>query len=252
MSFKFKALVAAAVATMSMSGAANAIPTTNMFLAAYDTVTKNSFVADLGFAASTFTNTTLTTPINFSADSNWTTFAANSTAANTIYQVLGYGGVFSGAGADIWTTSNDITTPGATLRYNQATAQFGAGGTFLSFLSNNPGATNYVASTAQFGKASEIGIDWTTAFNNFTTTAALGTNNNFYKITKASGAKPSTALALTTYTGDNGVNSYWNLSTAGVLNYTAPTAVAVVPEADTSAMMLLGLGLMGFVARRRA
>ena len=29
------------------------------------------------------------------------------------------------------------------------------------------------------------------------------------------------------------------------------TAVAAVPEADTSAMMLAGLGLMGFIARRR-
>jgi hypothetical protein len=33
------------------------------------------------------------------------------------------------------------------------------------------------------------------------------------------------------------------------LQYTAVTAA--VPEADTSAMMLMGIGLMGFVARRR-
>ena len=40
----------------------------------------------------------------------------------------------------------------------------------------------------------------------------------------------------------------WSLGTNGVLTY---TNIAAVPEADTSAMMLAGLGLMGFVARRR-
>lgn len=246
MNFKLKALTVAAVAAMSMSGAANAIPLNNMFLVAFDNITKNSFVADLGFAASTFTNITLATPITFTGNSNWNSFAANSTAANTVYQVLGYDG-----GQNLFSTSNDITTPGATIRYNQATAQFNAGGVFLNFLNANPGATNYVASTATFGKGSEIGIDWTTAFNNFTTVAALGANDNFYKITRPAGARNSTNLVLTTYTGDTTANSYWNLSTTGVLSYTVPAAVAAVPEADTSAMMLAGLGLMGFVARRR-
>ena len=249
MNFKLKALTVAAIAAMSLSGVANAIPTTDMFVVAFDSVTKNSFVASLGFSASTFTNTTQS--VNYSADANWATFAANSTAANTAYQVLGWNGsTLSGTGA-VYTTSNDITDAGQTSRFNQATAQFGAGGIFLSFLSNNPSATNYVASSAVFGKGSDIGIDWATAFNNFTTTAALGTNDNFYKISKPTGAKSVTPLLLTTYTGDANANSYWNLSTTGVLNYTVPTAVAAIPEADTSAMMLAGLGLMGFVARRR-
>jgi hypothetical protein len=43
-----------------------------------------------------------------------------------------------------------------------------------------------------------------------------------------------------------GFNPYFNLSSAGGLSY-----VAAVPEADTSAMLLAGLGLMGFIARRR-
>lgn len=245
MNFKLKALTVAAVAAMSLSGAANAIPLNNMFLVAYDTALNNSFVADLGFAASTFTNTTLATPITFTGNSNWDSFIANSTAANRVYQVLGYDGA-----NNMYTTSSDMTTPGATSKFNLASGSFISGGNFFNFLNNNTGATNYVASTAAFGKASEIGSDWNTSYS-FTTTAALGANDNFYKITKPAGAKPSTNLVLTTYTGDTTANSYWNLSTAGVLSFTAPSAVAAVPEADTSAMMLAGLGLMGFVARRR-
>jgi MYXO-CTERM domain-containing protein len=47
-------------------------------------------------------------------------------------------------------------------------------------------------------------------------------------------------------------NDVWNLGANGVLTYTGTTAVAAVPETNTWAMALLGLGFMGFVARRRA
>jgi hypothetical protein len=35
------------------------------------------------------------------------------------------------------------------------------------------------------------------------------------------------------------------------MNLTSLTAVNPVPEAETSAMLLTGLGVMGFIARRR-
>ncbi len=45
-------------------------------------------------------------------------------------------------------------------------------------------------------------------------------------------------------------NAHFNLSSTGLLTYST-TAVAAVPEADTWAMMFMGLGLMGFIARRK-
>ena len=45
-------------------------------------------------------------------------------------------------------------------------------------------------------------------------------------------------------------NAHFNLSNTGLLTYST-TAVAAVPEADTWAMMFMGLGLMGFIARRK-
>ena len=44
-----------------------------------------------------------------------------------------------------------------------------------------------------------------------------------------------------------GNGAFFNLSSTGALVY----SVAAVPEADTWAMMMLGLGFMGFVARRK-
>ena len=43
-------------------------------------------------------------------------------------------------------------------------------------------------------------------------------------------------------------NAHFNLSSAGLLTY---STVAAVPEAETWAMMFMGLGLMGFIARRK-
>ena len=57
----------------------------------------------------------------------------------------------------------------------------------------------------------------------------------------AIGASTTTIYAANTFT----------LSSTGMLSYVNTAAVAAVPEADTSAMMLAGLGLMGFIARRR-
>jgi hypothetical protein len=46
-------------------------------------------------------------------------------------------------------------------------------------------------------------------------------------------------------------NAQFTLSSAGLLTYTTDPAVTPIPEADTWAMMLLGLGFMGFAARRK-
>jgi hypothetical protein len=244
MNFKLKALVAAAVVASTMSGAANAIPANDLFLVAVDTA-GHSFIADLGLV-SAFSNTTPFTPRDFAAisgDTNWSTFIAGTTAANVQYQVLGWDGANS-----IYSTSTDMVDPaGSNLEFNNLLGQFGAGGSFTNFLAANTGSTNYVASSASTASGAGIGNNWTQAFSNFTTTATLGSNNYFYNIAKTStgNIKP---LTLNPFTQPDATNSFWKLSTAGVLTY---STAAAVPEADTSAMILMGLGLMGFIARRR-
>ena len=85
------------------------------------------------------------------------------------------------------------------------------------------------------------------------TTAKLGVAQNFYFLTSSS--LSNTAQASKTLFGNdldgNGALSAsefgkWNVSATGVATFANP-----VPEASTYGMMLAGLGLVGFMARRR-
>lgn len=77
----------------------------------------------------------------------------------------------------------------------------------------------------------------------FINMGGIGTDMTFWQIAKVSGA-----IVETQFFGTQSAlgGATFNLSEAGVLTYAAP-----VPEADTYALMLAGLGLVGFMARRR-
>jgi hypothetical protein len=76
-----------------------------------------------------------------------------------------------------------------------------------------------------------------------TTMGTIG--NSLGVVQETTGASSFAAAAQTVF----GNGAQFTLLSNGALSYT--TNVAAVPEADTWAMMLLGLGFMGFVARRR-
>jgi hypothetical protein len=81
------------------------------------------------------------------------------------------------------------------------------------------------------------------------TTVSPAAANNFYRLSIADANNPAASLTIT---GRGGVFTFTNV---GLLTYQAVTntivAIAPVPEADTSAMLLMGAGVMGFIARRR-
>jgi hypothetical protein len=72
----------------------------------------------------------------------------------------------------------------------------------------------------------------------FDTNGVVGDDLSFYMLANGAGLAKAT---VTAYAGA------FNLSDTGVLTY----ATAPVPEASTYGMMLAGLGLVGFMARRR-
>ena len=262
MNFKLKALVAATVATVTMSGAANALTNNEIFLVASDTTgsTTKTFIAALGGAGSVtaFTgNSNLA--FNYSADANWTNFISGTTAVS--YQVLGIN-VGNSATAGSYTATDKLLVssnglPGG-LTNNQMNLLIGSANSTSGIIGGfeflNAAITGTSTGLVNGGGADGIGAVKTNFFSqylNVNTVAALGSDLGFYSITRPAATGGLTQQVKTQFLQDNSTaGDVWNLSATGLLTYTG-ASVAAVPEADTSAMMLAGLGLMGFVARRR-
>lgn len=263
MNFKLKALVAAAVVATTMSGAANALTNNEIFLVANDTTSGNTktFIAALGQAGSTqaFTGAS-NLSIDYSADANWTNFITGTT--NVTYQVIGLyqsnpTAITSYNAADKLLVSS-LAKPGK-LTNNQMNALMANGvapsASFGGFEFLNAAVTGTSTGLVLGTGADGIGAVSNNVFNNYLTVntqAVLGQDLSFYSITRPSASTGLTAQVVTQYyqDGSTTVGDAWNLNATGQLTYTT-ASVAAVPEADTSAMILAGLSLMGFVARRR-
>ncbi|WP_374592289.1 PEP-CTERM sorting domain-containing protein [Aquabacterium sp.] len=82
---------------------------------------------------------------------------------------------------------------------------------------------------------------------------SVGTASSLYKIAvtpKTAGGATYFATTLATVTASAGSFNLTNTAGVYTLTYTQPSAA--VPEASTLAMLLAGLGFVGFIARRRA
>lgn len=258
-----KTLLAAAIATMAMSGVANAAMTntasgdSSLILTLLDTTAGVSATFDLGFSKSTF-NQTANNSWDISSGnyaSAWSSFWTSATAGNTQYAVF--------AGDSLGANSGDqsiFTTVASTWSNVQNTVLGSMQGNFNNYIfaTNALGNHGTVADGASFSAAS-LNNDYAGVSNAYggnggkignyggDTNAVIGTNMNVFNIVRngTSGLTNATATKLSVA----GFNPYFNMSNTGALSYTA--AVAAVPEADTSALLLAGLGLMGFIARRR-
>ncbi|MDI1298999.1 PEP-CTERM sorting domain-containing protein [Methylotenera sp.] len=262
MNFKLKALVAAAVVATTMSGAANALTNNEFMLVAYDAASSKTFIAALGQAGSVsaFTGST-NLSIDYSTDANWTNFISTATAGSVVYSVMGLfesntsASTSYNAGDKLVVSSN--ATPGTlsnslmnNLMNDQNLSSGGWGnfnvlngaitGTTTGLVLGTGADSGYKVNTNVFGK-----------FLSVDTTSALGTDLGFYSVTRPATSGNVVQTIKTQYVqgAAGSARDTWNLSSTGQLVY---TATAAVPEADSWAMAMLGLGLMGFVARRRS
>lgn len=260
MNFKMKALVAAAVVATTMSGAANALTNNEIFLVANDTTgtTTKTFIAALGQAgtAQAFTGSS-NLSVNYATDANWLNFIAGT--SNVTYQVLGLYQSNSAAttsynAADKLLVSS-LATPGKLTNNSMnslmadgvSTAGIQGGFQFLNAAITGT-STGLVLGTGANGIGA-VNNNVFSQYLNVNTQAALGADLGFYSITRPALSTGLTGQVVTKYlqNGSATVGDVWNLSATGQLTYTT----APVPEADSWAMAMLGLGLMGFVARRR-
>jgi len=274
---KLKMIVAALA--FAASGSANALIVDGsggngeLFMTVLDSVGLKSYTLDMNLTMNDFlAGVAANQSYSYAADANMTSFLAGvSSLSNLTFAIAAMDA--SGATATDYhryiTTSTNIV-PGNTLTNqitNTSLKNLGTSGAQLlgdtntligtanSVIVTDPGAVAYAGSAlwgtnwggrANFNAVGMIGDGIVTAEADLgmyflrQTTGATVANPALNQGTKAS--------IYEALNGGNGFQYFADLSTDGNLNiaYAAP-----IPEADTYALMLAGLGLVGFMVRRR-
>lgn len=279
MKVQFKALTAAVILAAALPAHAvvdtNASGNGSLILTAFDRVANISAAFDLGKNYSDFSVAGVSfadsnvdaTGTNFSWDLNagdyapaWNQFLAAATLSNIQWAVTTADNTGNGAGnRGFITTYSAVGNSIVTQQVSTMSASFdvyvsensSSAALFqnhvthpLGITPTQPGGVENGGSVANSGLAN--GATYFFAGKSFgvgaTAVGVLGADLGVLQyITGAS----SFATAPVTILG-NGAK--FNLGTNGSLVY---STIAAVPEADTWAMMLLGLGFMGFIARRK-
>ena len=258
-----KTLVVAAIAAMTMSaGAANAGMTnaasgdSSLILTLLDNTNNISATFDLGLNYSTLpTAASQVWNLAASADYStaWTSFLSVANLTGSKWAVYAGDNVGSGAGSRGLVTTY---ASGTGMTQSQLSTAMGTAAMDGYINANNPLGTHPAAlngaSPAISGAA-------------FAESAAYGTGskiNNQGGIIVMKGLDQSMDVVKLAFVGTNNLaqvsfttlgnaygNSTFNMSSNGVLSYNV--AAAPVPEADTWALLLAGIGMMGFMVRRR-
>lgn len=259
MNFKLNALVAAAL--LVAAGSANAAIDNSlsgngeMFLVVSDTISGYSFVGDLGIQMDSF-NPATNQSFNLNSFSQWTPFltAVGGNLNNATFAVLATDSTGTAAGGDRMLLSTSSNVDLEALQATQSKVLGAAStqmDTWLGNLNTNTDVQGGDMLTIANGSAYSSQANDTTYFDDAIGNAiknklpySVYTNANEaakfgFMVT---GGSQSTLIPVV-YTDYQG---YFAFSGSG-LNY----SVAAVPEAETYAMMLAGLGLVGFMVRRR-
>lgn len=264
MKFQYKALVAAIALSAITLPAQAAVSLANsgsssLVLSVLDNANNISATFDLGYSYSTFSDLVtaansgsftwdLTTGDYADAWSEFSSIANLSTAKFAVYAADGTG---SGVGArgilSTYVSGNKLT---ATQQLNTSIGNFD---TYLNSVNTKPsqianenaGSTStsgnsYAGSAGAYGTAGRINVSGHVSAGTFGSTLSF--------VQELSGANVGAATTFTTLGNAQG-NYTFSINNAGTLTFNVPTTA--VPEADSYAMLLAGLGVLGLVARRR-
>ena len=255
-----------------------ALPTTGdseiVFIAVDFAGTSNSFTLDTGILLSAFNPATDRVFDLNALSSLWGTFRSSVTGT-TQFGLLAADGSGPNSGVDsrvILVTAAVGNGPAGLTNTRVATQSSNIGTAYLQVINgalNNPAFTSTHRDPGNGSSFSEGGGGVTGAnvfLNNWSNPLgvpllAAGTKAEFFKVGTVVGTT-ATLAAVTDYfssteTSTN-VGGFWNLDLAtNLLTYKGAPDVVIeppppVPEPSEWAMMLAGLGLVGFAARRRA
>jgi hypothetical protein len=251
-----------ALAAMLAAGSANAAiqdgSTGNgeLFMTVLDSVGQQSYTLDLNVSMNDFlAGVAANTSYSYAADANMTSFlgmVAPENKSSLVYAI----GAMDTVGATATDFHRYITTASyvdPNVDTNLNLKQLGSSGATLLGDANSlfVGADSSIivtdSSAVAYAGSAQWGSNWGTKFNGVST-GTIGDDLGMYLLSQTSGAFAvrNSASVYEALTWSNGTPVYANLDMDGNL------MIAAVPEAETYAMMLAGLGLVGFmVARRR-
>ncbi|WP_020167599.1 MULTISPECIES: PEP-CTERM sorting domain-containing protein [Methylotenera] len=268
MKVQFKALAAVVVLAAALPAHA-AIDTAasgngSLVLSVFDRVANISANFDLGknysdftIAGNSFANSgAAAAGTNFSWDLStgdyataWNQFFSTATLANTVFAIGAGDNLGAGAGNRGFITTYSVVGNNITSTQAQGLAGFfdvytGESASSAALFQNHTVVANG-SSVANAG-AAFAGQFYGGGKNNAVGATAVGAIGTDLGVLQYLSAASSFATSPVTIFG-NGAK--FNLASNGALVY---STIAAVPEADTWAMMLLGLGFMGFIARRKS
>ncbi|AKR43877.1 PEP-CTERM sorting domain-containing protein [Methylophilus sp. TWE2] len=263
MKFQYKALVAAlalsaatvpAQAAFTLSGSGDS----SFFLTVVDNTNNISALFDLGYSNSEFSTMVAQAASSGGALSwdlskgdyadAWNTFwGTASNSASLQWGVMSADNFGGGAGSRNLIATYEKGTKMVGSQFNNTLSAFdeylAANQNLGNHASVANGASSAISGAAFAENAKAYGTSGRINQQGFDTTTVLGGTMTIRQL--VNGATNTTALTETTLGNTNG-NYTFSLNSAGVLTFAAP-----VPEADSYAMLLAGLGVIGLVARRR-
>lgn len=261
MNFKMKALVAAVAMAASMSASADIATAASgngeLVFSVWDATegSESSYSLDLGVDLTSFlSGITAGSSWNYAADATFTNwYDSLSATAQSGLQWNIMAGDASGARRGITTAVTDGLVASTSFTHAQArTATVNLDGMISGLNAAMPGTavadnlSTVIQGASTSGYAGTFGSNWGGWFNLSSTSAGVGDSLNLYSFTAVSSGSAAVAAPITQLAFD-GV-SYKATFTSNGLSI---AAVSAVPEADSWVMLLAGLGLMGFIARRR-
>ncbi|ANX05171.1 PEP-CTERM sorting domain-containing protein [Immundisolibacter cernigliae] len=244
-----------------------------MVLSVWDAARNTSYTLDLGFLQGTLTPTGVSSQsgiisnsgalvMSFAADALLTQFLADSSAFGSLGRVLW--NVVGGDGTGTLANTRKVlitarsTVGESTIELLNGTQMNNMLGAFNGYVSqvntlaphmttDNGSNIEVVGDSLGNDFAYAGGAGWNTSFGgngNFNNAGALGEGLNFWSLSNAGGA--SGKISATQFFGAATAPAIWTLASNGTLTF------AAVPEAETWALLGLGLLGAGAVARRRS
>lgn len=271
MNFKMKAVVAAIALTASMSasadltqsafqaGSTSKIGDSSLILTLIDNSNSISATFDLGYSYSSFAESLVTAPAgpnlvwdlagNANYAAAWSSFTSTANLAGSHWAVFAGDNNGTGAGAKGMIVTY-TSLPAQTVLTTELSTQLAGMDVYIA---DNASLGNH-ASVAAGGNTTVLGTEWAGQSGAYNANGMVGNkgpvtwgsfDQSLGVVKFTSAASVGARVASDVYANQFGASQF-KLGSNGQLVFTAP-----VPEADTWAMLLAGLGLMGFIARRR-